>query len=462
MIMEFTPVTLLYDICLMSFLIFIAKIIRTKIKLFQRLYIPTALIAGFLGVLGGPFGLNILPFSSQASSYSGILIAVLFATMYLGRQEKASFKEMLDGVGDTFFLNTASEIGQYGVAILFGVFVLGVLFPGIHVCFAMMMPAGFVGGHGTAAAIGSVLESAGWEDALTIGQTFATFGLLLGIFGGILVINFCARKGYTRIIKKISAMPEDMKTGLIHPENRSSMGDNTVSPMSLDPLTWHLALVMVSVGEAYLINSYIVKWFPDISIPIYGLALICGLLVQKILKLCRLEDYVDRRVISRIGSSATDYLVGFGVATINISVVIQYWKPMLLLCLLGTLFVVLFFFVISRKFFRNFWVERGIYIFGWSTGVMSIAVLLLRIVDPEFKSGVLEDSGFAWIFISLIDIACVTFLPVLVLRGYGAAAGAVLTAAAVLCILISKLRYGTAKVKANELHPGEKEVLENL
>ena len=45
---------------------------------------------------------------------------------------------------------------------------------------------------------------------------------------------------------------------------------------------------------------------------------------------------------------------------------------------------------------------------------------------------------------------------------HGAAAGAVLTAAAVLCILISKLRYGTAKVKANELHPGEKEVLENL
>ena len=92
-------------------------------------------------------------------------------------------------------------------------------------------------------------------------------------------------------------MPEDMRTGLIHSENRSSMGDNTVSPMSLDPLTWHLALVMVSVGGAYLINSYIVKWFPDISIPIYGLALICGLLVQKILKWCRLEDYVDRRVI---------------------------------------------------------------------------------------------------------------------------------------------------------------------
>lgn len=446
--MEFTPVALLYDVCLMSLLIFVSKIIRTKVKFLQNLYIPTALIAGFLGILGGRFGLNILPFSGSASSYSGILIAVLFATMYLGRTEKASFKAMLNGVGDTFLLNAAAEIGQYGVAILSGIFVIGLLFKEISPYFSLMMPAGFVGGHGSAAAIGSVLETAGWADAVTIGQTFATFGLLIGIFGGILIINYCARKGYTKIIKEVKGMPEDLRTGLIHKENRSSMGENTVSPMSLDPLTWHLSLVMVSVGAAYLINYYIQKWIPDISIPIYGLALICGLVVQKILKLCRLEEYVDRNVISRIGSSVTDYLVGFGVATINVSVVIQYWKPMLLLCLIGILYVVLYFFIISRKFFRNFWVERGIYIFGWSTGVMSIAVLLLRVVDPEFQSGVLEDSGFAWIFVSFIDIACVTFIPLLLLQGFGLITGLVLIAIAAACILLCKLYYGGAKKDA--------------
>lgn len=460
--MEFSAVILLYDVCLMSFLIFIAKIIRTKIRVFQDLYIPTALIAGFLGVIGGPYGFDILPFSSSASSYSGILIAVLFATMYLGRHEKASFKTMINGVGDTFLLNTASEIGQYGITLLFGVLVIDVVFKGINPSFSLMMPSGFVGGHGSAAAIGTVLENAGWTDAITIGQTFATFGLLIGIFGGILIINYCARKGYTRIIKEVKAMPEDLRTGLIHEENRSSMGENTVSPMSLDPLTWHLCLVMVSVGAAYLINHYLVKLMPTVSIPIYGLALVCGIVVQKILQLCKLDDYVDRKIISRIGSNAADYLVGFGVATINIKVVMQYWKPMLILCLLGTLYVVIFFFVISRKFFRNFWVERGIYIFGWSTGVMSIAVLLLRVVDPEFKSGVLEDSGFAWIFISFIDIACVTFAPLLVLQGYGLITGIVLTVLAILCVLLSKLWYGTAKVKANELRPGEKEILERL
>lgn len=443
--MEFTPLAMLYDICLMSLLIFISKIIRIKVKLFQKLYIPTALIAGFLGIIGGKYGLNIIPFSEKASSYSGILIAVLFATMYLGRREKSSFKKMIQGVGDSFLLNSAAEIGQYGIAILVGFYLIQKIFKSINPYFSVLMPAGFVGGHGTAAAIGAVFGDAGWEDALTIGQTFATIGLLVGIFGGILIINYCVRKGHTRMIKELGEMPEDMRTGLLQGENRTSMGDNTVSPMSLDPLTWHVTLVMVAVGAAYLINHYLQILFPSISIPIYGIALVCGFGLQGLLKLVKLDDYVDQRVISRIGSCVTDYLVGFGVATINVGVVIQYWKPMLTLCVIGIIYVVLFFFVISKRFFRNYWVERGIYIFGWSTGVMSIAVLLLRIVDPEFKSGVLEDSGFAWIFVSFIDIACVTFIPILLMQGFGMITGWVLVALAVLCVVLSGIFYGVNK-----------------
>ena len=80
---------------------------------------------------------------------------------------------------------------------------------------------------------------------------------------------------------------------------------------------------------------------------------------------------------------------------------------------------------------------------------MSIAVLLLRIVDPEFESGVLEDSGFAWIFVSLVDIACVTFTPLLLIQGWGLAAGVVLTLTAVVCILLCRSLY-TAKAGAKK------------
>ncbi len=59
--MEFTPLSLLYDFCIMSLLLFIGKVMRSKIRFFQNIYIPSALIAGILGVIGGPYGWKIIP-----------------------------------------------------------------------------------------------------------------------------------------------------------------------------------------------------------------------------------------------------------------------------------------------------------------------------------------------------------------------------------------------------------------
>ncbi|MEF2655712.1 MAG: hypothetical protein U0M72_04695 [Eggerthellaceae bacterium] len=453
--MDFTPLALLYDVCIISALIVVAKIIRARVSFFQNLFIPTALIAGFLGVILGKYGLNVLPLSSQASSYAGILIAVLFATMYLGKRDKAGFREMFKRVGDTFLLNGAAEIMQYGIALVLGGLLFAFVFPDVISWFAIMMPGGFVGGHGTAAAMGAVFENAGWSEAITIGQTFATFGLLGGIFSGIVAINYCARKGYTTEIKKIGDMPDEYKTGLVPDGKRLPMGENTVSPMSLDPMAWHLSLILVAVGGAYLINEGLKILIPSVSIPIYGIALIVGVLLFSLLKLIKLDSYVDSNVVSRMGSCATDYLVAFGVATINVNVVMQYWQPILILCLLGFAQVIFFFFFFSRHLFKDHWVERGIYIWGWSTGVMSIAVLLLRIVDPEFKTGVLEDSGFAWIFVSFIDIALVTFLPLFVMQGLGLVAGVVLLLIAAVLLGLAAVIYGVFNKNGKKVFPSK-------
>ncbi len=448
--MEFTPLTLLYDFCIISALLFVAKVLRSKIRLLQNLYIPASLLAGLIGMFGGKYFLNIIPFSSDISSYSSILIALLFATLFLGRREKSSFKKMMSNVGDSFLLNTAAEVGQWGLGLLAGYGILQFLFPQLNEAFGMMMPSGFVGGHGTAAAVGSVFANNGWEEATTIGQTFATIGLLCGIFVGIILINIATRKGYTKVIKEMKSLPEEMKSGLVPEKDRTIMGENTVNPMSIDPFTWHLCLVLICVGAAYLIDHLIRLAFPQIAIPVYGLALICGVLLQFLLRLLKLDRYVDKRVITRIGSSATDYLVAFGVASININVVITYIVPILIMSALGLLFCILFLFFVSRKFFRTFWFERGIYIFGWSTGVMSIAVILLRIVDPEFQSGVLEDSGFAWIFVSIIDLLCVTFIPVLLLQGFGLLTGIFLVVFMVALIVLCGLWNRRLNKKAKE------------
>lgn len=436
--MEFSALSLLYDVAWMSSLLLLAKIIRSKVKIVQRMYIPSALIAGFLGLLLGKQFLNVVPFSNEISSYAGILIAFVFGSMFIGNKNKVSFKKMFDSVGDTFLVNAAAEIAQFGLFILLGVTILPMLFNGINKAFGLLLPAGFVGGHGTAAAIGGVLVENGWSDAVSIGQTFATIGLLGGIIGGVTMINIGARKGKTSIIKSVEDLQEEMLTGLVKEEDRSMFGSNTVNAMSIDTLTWHFSLILIAVGMAYGVNTILKSLLPSVSFPVYGLALICSIILQNFLKLVRLDEYVDKKIITHIGSSATDYLVAFGVASINISVVVKYFVPIVVLAIIGFAFVITWFWVVSPRFFKNYWFERGIYIFGLSTGVMATGVILLRVTDPEFKSGVLEDFGFAWIFLSFMDMFLVSFSPVFVLNNWGIIYSLILLGVAGLCLFLCK------------------------
>ena len=234
-----------------------------------------------------------------------------------------------------------------------------------------------------------------------------------------------------------------MLTGLIPEEKRQSIGKETTSTMSIDSLTWHLGLVLTCVGAAYLANMGLKVLLPGISFPTYGLVLVFSIGLQAILHALKMDGYVDKKTITHIGSGATDFLVGFGVASINISVVLQYWVPIVLLVVAGLAIVLIFLLVISRNFFSNYWFERGIYIYGMSTGVLATGAILLRVADPEFKTGVLEDFGFAWIFLSIIDMLLVSFCPMFVISRVGAVSGAILIAVAAVCLAVCKMMKKT-------------------
>ena len=66
--MEIHAVNILYDFCLMSGLLFVAKIIRSRVKFIQKLYIPSSLLAGVIGLFCGKYFLNILPVSTEISN----------------------------------------------------------------------------------------------------------------------------------------------------------------------------------------------------------------------------------------------------------------------------------------------------------------------------------------------------------------------------------------------------------
>lgn len=445
--MELHAVNVLYDFAIAAALLFVAKVVRCKLGFIQHAYIPAALLAGFLGLFLGSQFLDILPFSPEIANYPSILIAVLFGSMFVGTKGKVKVKRILEGAGDTLLVNGASEMMQFAVFILIGVLLLPIAFPGINDAFGLMLPAGFVGGHGTAAAIGGVLGESGWGDASTIGQTFATVGLLGGILLGVLFINIGARKGWTKVIKGVNELPEEMLTGLVPDSRAASLGKSTTNGVSIDSLTWHACLVLMSVGMAYLANAGLKVVLPDVSFPTYGLALLCGIVVQLALRATRLDGNVDKEVITHIGSSATDFLVVFGIASIKVSVVVQYWVPIVVLSLLGFVFVSAWMLLVSRRFFRKYWFEHGIYIFGMSTGVLATGVILLRITDPEFRTGVLEDFGLAWIVLSVMDALIVAFAPVFVIAGQGVAFSLALLAVSIAALVLCKVMFGHRAVE---------------
>ena len=255
-----------------------------------------------------------------------------------------------------------------------------------------------VGGHGTAATFGASFEElCGWDEALTIGQTFATIGILSGVILGALCINVATKKGATRLISEASQLPDSMLTGLVPKDEQESVGRATVHSMSLDPLAWHLALVLIAAGGGYVITTWLNSLVPGLSVPTFSVGMLCGVVVQFVLKLLKLTDHVDRDIVSKVGNSTTDYLVGFAVASIKLSVVVKYAVPLVVLSLIGLAFVFGYLLLVSRKLFHNFWFERGIFIFGWSTGVAAIGVTLLRVVDPQLRSKALEDYGMAYV-----------------------------------------------------------------
>ena len=117
------------------------------------------------------------------------------------------------------------------------------------------MGAGFAGGHGTAASIGSSFEELGnpnWEAALGGGMTTATVGVIGGILIGTALLNYAARHHYTTQIKSAAETPLEMRTGFYEKGmERPSMGPQTTVSNSIETLTLHLGLLLIATFLAY-------------------------------------------------------------------------------------------------------------------------------------------------------------------------------------------------------------------
>ncbi len=438
-----TANSLMVDFCFASLLILISQFFRAKVKFIQSSFIPASLLAGFLGLLFGPNVLALLPFSDSISSYAGVITILVFASVGINgfHFSAQSMKSDVKRMGSYAFYKTYVLAVQMCIPVIFGILIVSKVFPDINYGFGILLAAGFYGGHGTAAAVGSTFEKLGWPAATDLAMTFATIGILTGIFGGLLFIKWATRKGYTQYVKDFSAITDDLKTGLIEPGQRQSMGSETFSCVAIDTLAFHFGLILIPAGLGYLVNQWIANtWALDL--PTFTVSFIVALIMFFLLGgqgRKGIYKYVDSRIVTRIGSAATDFLVFFGVASIKIAVIVEYAMPLLLFTICGIAIVFFGMRVLGPAMNNESWFERSLFVCGYSTGVFAIGLTLLRIVDPENKSKTLNDTAITGPLNTPIEVFAWASGPAMLLGGAHWAFVGIYLAITVACVALPRV-----------------------
>lgn len=429
----------LLDFAIASLFILIGQLIRAKVSLAQKFFVPASMIAGFIALALGTQGLNILPFSEQISSYPGMLIIVIFAAVGVNgfTFSKKAFKAEIDRIGSYFSYKVLAQAIQFAFAPLLSIVIISRLFPEINYGFGLLLAAGFSGGHGTAAAVGSTFADLGFTDANDIAMTCATVGILSGIFGGLFFVKMGTKRGWTKYIKSFQYISGDLRTGLVKDEaNRPIMGKETTSSVSLDPLAWHLALLLVASGAGILVNNWIYKT-TKLDLPTYLIAFLIAIVMFLIFKPTGVSHYVDENIINRISGTCTDFVVFFGIASIKISVIVKYAAPLVILLVIGILIVVATLMFFGPAMNKGSWFERALFVFGYSTGVFAIGFVLLRIVDPENRSKTLNDTAFAAPFTTPFEMFAWGLGPMMLMNGQHWQFVGMYTALFAACIIVN-------------------------
>ena len=433
--MEFSPFDLMVDVGLISILLVIGNVLRHRIKfVFQDLLLPAPVTAGLLGLLLGPNALGILNFSDSMGDYTTILIAIVFASMAYSMDVGGSMRK---GARNMWAYSTVMFLGQWGLFILLGLYFFQPVFD-TPIWFGMMLPVGFTGGFGTAAAVGGALEDIGASEASSLGFTSATVGTLAAIVGGIIAANWAIRRGKVAEVPS-EGLPDDLRKGYISKvEDRPSVGKATTNPSSIEPITLHLGFIVLTVVIAYGIINLVSNTWEQVSIPLFAMSIVVGLIIRAIMNTIGAKDYLDRETTSSVSGAATDYLIAFGIAAIAPSAIAAYWGPLSIMCVLGTIFCVFFLLWFPAEFFGENWIERGLFGWGWATAAVATGIALLKIVDPKLKSGTLSEYGMAYVGFGPFEIGMTVIAPIAVVYGFTAGLGWVSVVLAIGIYLFAK------------------------
>lgn len=416
------------SILILSLLIIVARFLKRGSIVLQRLFIPSALIAGVGGLVFGPQVLDTIPteITNFWATMPKFLINIVFAGLFLGKKLPTT-KEIWRLSGPMIAFGNTIAWGQYVLGLILTIFILTPLF-GVNPLAGGLIEIGFEGGHGTAAGLAPSFDKLGWSQGTDIALVLATVSLLAAILSGVILINWHNRRyGYT-ISKK--AWQRQRRELIRSGYNLVRFGDKiNANPVAILRNVFAL-VVAIAIGYGLLYGlTYMEAWilgtWTDLRfmpyVPLFPFAMIGGLILQLILRKAHMQHLLQRHTIQVISTIALDLLIASAIATISLKAVTDNLPVVIVLSLAGIVWILGCFLLLAPRMFPSHWFEQGITNTGQSMGMTATGLLMNRLADPANKSHAKE--GFAYkqlIFEPFMGGGLVTATAIIVIYELGA------------------------------------------
>ena len=251
----------------------------------------------------------------------------------------------------------------------------------------VLLPFGYGQGTGQALNYGGIYENQfGFVGGKTFGLTIAALGFICASLGGVFHLVMLRRKG---LIAPHKECAEQIHTEEIQKENEIPMQE------SVDKMTIQVALVVGCYMLAYFLMAGLGRLLPGMRSVIFGFNFLLGVLSatlvrsllnflngKKILRRAQVNDFL----MTRVSNFFFDLMVVAGVAAIRLSALEAYWGIILIMGVVGLVSTYAYNYFVAKTLFSDYREEQFLTMYGMLTGTASTGVILLREIDPEFKT----------------------------------------------------------------------------
>lgn len=382
--------SLFSDMIIIALFLLAGFFAREIIKPVQRLFLPSSLLGGLIALILGQQMLGIIEVPASFSSFSNVLIAPILAALLFGvtinRKKIGSFLDYI-----------CVEQAIYGMQMCLGAGLgaaLALFWPGLPLGWGSMGVFAFQGGHGNAGAAGQTYTELGIPENLSIGMVLATFGLIVAMLAGMVMVNIGVRRGWSKFVRDPQKQPSWYYGGSLPEDKRGPVGKTVTSSISINHLALQAAWLLASVFAGRLLIQFVGLFWDGVSVfPTVIQGILGGAVIWNGARLTRLDRFIDVKFIHQMSGFLLEVVVLTAMATLDLELISAFIIPILIYTLICSAVTLLIAFAGCKLFCRDEWFEKALMAYGVGTGNTSTGLALVRAVDPDSQSSAPDNHG---------------------------------------------------------------------